>query len=298
MEPKQHYLAVGAFVIAAIVGVLAFVVWLANISERGSYDTYQTFVSESVNGLSVGSAVKYRGVDVGKVTKIDIPEKNPNKVRIVMDIDDETPITVGTVAVIQMQGITGVAYIELRGAVAGGEKIPLVGNNKIPIIPSAPSEFRQIVDTVPDMLQKFTELANKLQGFASDENQEKFANILANLESFSQDVGPDENGTTMIQQLRDTAAQVKQSAATIGDIAEHSRKDTERLLRQSAETVDKIGQLTETTGELTAKGYHDLHQLLLELKKTARELQDLSRNLKENPSRIIFPERRGGVKAP
>ncbi|MDB5478693.1 MAG: transport system substrate-binding protein [Alphaproteobacteria bacterium] len=298
MEPKQNYLRVGVFVVSLVVAILGFVIWMAGSSNDEDLKTYQTFVSESVNGLTVGSAVKYRGVDVGQVTVIEISHRSPSKIHIVMQVLDNTPITKGTVAILQMQGITGIAYIELRGTVAGGEPIQTIGKNRLPIIPSAPSEFRQIVDTIPDMLEKFTEVANKLGKFASKENSERFSNILLNLEKFSTAVGgEDGNGNSLIKELQKAVAEMGPAAAGIKDIANNSREDTQRILKNTALTMDKIGRLTDDTGQLTQKSYNDLHELQIEIKKTTREIQSLSRNIKENPSQIIIPTQQGGVKA-
>lgn len=299
MEPKQNHLMVGVFVIVAALGVLLFALWLADLKNSGEYTIYQTFTSESVNGLAVGSVVKYRGVDVGNVTAIEIPPRNPEKIQIIMRVDSDAPVTIGTISVLQMQGITGISYIELKGATANGNPIALKGNNKIPIIPSAPSEFRQIVDTVPDMLQKFTEVANKMGGFASEENQQRFASILSNLENFSTGVGAEnEEGRSLIQDLQQATVELGNAAGSIERIASESRADTQRILKNSAETIDKIGKLTDNTAQLSQQGYNDLHQLLNELKKTARELQALSRNVREDPSSLLIPRKTDGVKLP
>jgi phospholipid/cholesterol/gamma-HCH transport system substrate-binding protein len=295
MEPKQNYLVVGIFVVTLIAATLGFVVWLANVDDR-RYDIYQTFIAESVNGLSEGAAVKYRGVNVGQVTLIEISRSNPSKIHILMSIDEETPITVGTVAVVQLQGITGISYIELRGTNANGQQIAAVGNNKYPIIPSQRSEFRQIVDSVPAMLEKFTDLANRMGNFASDENQQRFANIMINLEAFSNGVGgKDEEGRSLITELQKATTEMGQAAASIKDIADSSRQDAKQILKSTSETMAKISKLTDDTGTLTQKSYNDLNQLLLEIKKTARDLQGLSRDIKENPSKIIIPAQQGGV---
>lgn len=299
MEPKQNYLMVGVFVFTAMLGIIAFVLWMAGAHKGGQYTTYQTFTSESVNGLSMGAAVRYRGVDVGKVTVIEISKRNPSKIHILMDIEEDTPITVGTVAVIQLQGITGVSYIEIKGSVANGQPIEPIGKNKYPIIPSARSEFRQIVDTVPAMLEKFTELANKLGGFASDENQQRFANILINLDAFSTGVGgKDAEGQSLITELQKAVKEMAETAAGIKEITNASREDTQRILKNTAATMEKLSKLTDDTGQLTQKSYNDLHQLSLEIKKTARDLQGLSRDIKENPSKIVIPAQPGGVTVP
>lgn len=297
MEPKQNYLMVGMVVVMIVAGLLGFTVWLAGLSQDTDYNPYQTFVRESVNGLAVGSAVKYRGVDVGKVSDIRISRKDPARIQILMQIEENTPITVGTVAVLQMQGITGVSYVDLRGAVAGAEPIRAKGENKMPIIPSAPSEFRQIVDTVPDMLQKFTELAEKLGMFASDENQKRLASILTNLDTFSQQVGgPNDDGKTMVQEMQSTLTEIRHTAETINGTVSGSRADTQRILKSTVVALDKITKLTEATTDLSQEGYKDLRDLQVEIKKTARELQALSRELKENPSKVIIPAQAGGVK--
>ena len=296
MEPKQNYLAVGAFVVAVAVFLLAFTVWLADLNKQGDTHPYQTFVKESVNGLAIGSLVKYRGVEVGNVTDIEISRKDPANIHIMMKIKDGTPITIGTVAVLQMQGITGVSYIELRGAVANGDLLQAKDDNEIPVIPSAPSEFRQIVDTVPDMLQKFTELANKMGQFANTENQQRVTSILTNLDNFSQQVGSqNENGKTLAQDMQQTVAEIKQTAATINQTVTGSRSDLQRILKNSSIALDKVTALTDSTKDISQQGYKDLREVQIEIKKTARELQDLSRELKENPSKVIIPPQSGGV---
>jgi len=298
MEPDKNYFLVGVFVVLFTFGILGFTLWLVGDKNNGKYDIYQTFISESVNGLSVGSPVKYRGVEVGKVTIIEIAKRNLSKIRVVMQILNTTPITTETRAILQLQGITGVAYMELKGG-GEGEKIAARNGERIPVIPSAPSEFRQIVDTVPAMLQKFTELANNLNGFASNENKERFTSILVNLQKFSTDVGGENgSGQNLIEELRQSAKALGDAAKSISDIANNSREDTQRILKTTAETMDKIGKLTDSTGQLTQKSYSDLHDLLLEIKKTARDLQSLSRSLKENPSQVVIPVQSDGVKVP
>jgi phospholipid/cholesterol/gamma-HCH transport system substrate-binding protein len=290
MEPKQNYLQVGIFVVVVVALMVGFVIWLAGFDQK-SYTTYHTYVSDSVNGLAVGSAVKYRGVDVGKVNTIKISKSDPSKIHIIMNVDSDTPITQGTVAILQLQGITGISYIELRNATPDRPKIVPNSDNML-VIPSAPSEFRQIVDSVPAMLQKFTELANQLNGFASKENQQRFADILVNLQNFSNGVGAtNEDGKTLVQELHE-------AVASINDIASNSKEDTKKILQSTSATLDKIGKLSDNTGKVTQQSAAELQQMLLEIKKTARDLQSLSVEIKDNPSKIVIPNQPGGVAVP
>ena len=295
METEQNYLAVGIFVVAITLGILGFFAWKAGL-DKEDYTIYQTFFTESVNGLGLGAPVKYRGVDVGKVQTIEIDKTDPANIHIEMQIADGTPITPSTVANLQLQGITGTSFIELRGALAGEDLMKPTNKYDVPVIPSVPSKFQQIVDTVPEVLQKFSQLAEKLGGFASEENSVRFAALLDNLEKFSDGVAG-ENGQGLMNELQQTTTEMGKAASAITDIATSSRADTQRILHSTSETLDKIGKLVDQTGQVSQASANDLRQLLLEMKKSARDIQGLSQTLKDNPSQIIIPTKPGGVEA-
>ena len=54
---------------------------------RKSYDTYETYMTESVSGLNLNAPVRYRGVDVGRVRKIALAPGNVEQVQVTLDIE-------------------------------------------------------------------------------------------------------------------------------------------------------------------------------------------------------------------
>ena len=83
MEDKVNYSLVGAFVLALGAALVAGVLWLAaGVGGRQATDPYQAFIQESVAGLDLQAPVKYLGVDVGKVSGIEIDPQNPQQVRL------------------------------------------------------------------------------------------------------------------------------------------------------------------------------------------------------------------------
>jgi phospholipid/cholesterol/gamma-HCH transport system substrate-binding protein len=114
MNTKVNYVVVGAFVVVLGAAVLAIVLWLGKSDYRGVYDRYYAYMQESVAGLSVNSTVKYRGVDVGRVKDIVLNPENPQEVRLTLDILHATPIKIDTVAVLETQGLTGLATVKSR----------------------------------------------------------------------------------------------------------------------------------------------------------------------------------------
>lgn len=296
MEPERRYFMVGVFVVTIVVAALVFVIWLAGIRSHGDYNLYQSFFTESVNGLGQGAPVKFRGVDVGKVNTIEIDKRDPANIRIVMQINKDTPITVGTTSTLQMQGITGTSYIELKGALAGQALLEPSDKHDIPTIPVTPSPLSQIVNSVPEILSKVLALTNKLNDFVSDDNAAHFSNLMANLDRFSEGVGGENGGMSLITELRETTEQIGKAAKSLNDIATTSKGDAQRILKNTSVTIDKINNLVDTTGQISKQSGQDLQGLLIEMKKTARDIQDLSKNIKENPSQIVIPQQQGGVK--
>lgn len=266
MEPKQNYLLVGIFVLLSIAGLFAFVVWLSGNGEKQSYNFYQTYFTDSVTGLSNGAAVKYRGVDVGNVTKIAIDAKDTIRVRITMRIVEGTPITQDTVAVLKMLGITGLAYVELEG---GSKNSPPLASNggDMPVIASRPSELTQLVNSVPELLERSSHLLEQISRVVSDDNVKNISNTLANIEKFS---------------------------ASFGD----SSGDLQKTLQKTAQAMEQLAILLQHTNQFSNSGYRETNALLLQMKDTVREVHDLARDLKENPAKIITPNKPGGVTIP
>ena len=107
----MNYTLVGAFVLvlgAVLIGVLLWIA--AGGSVRKQVDHYLAIEEESVAGLNLNAPVKYQGVEVGKVTDIQLDPTNPEKVRLTFAIAHGTPIKADTVAVLKTQGLTGIAY--------------------------------------------------------------------------------------------------------------------------------------------------------------------------------------------
>jgi ABC-type transporter Mla subunit MlaD len=169
MSEKANYFRLGIFIIVAAAIFVAIVLALGagNIFKRTI--TIETYFDESVQGLDVGSAVKYRGVQVGRVTRIgftgpryqqDQPVKSRRQyVLVEAELDPaqigaregdseqlKEMITAGLRARLAPVGITGTAYLEID--FVDPKAYPPLAITWTPehvYIPSAPSTYNQIV---------------------------------------------------------------------------------------------------------------------------------------------------------
>ena len=124
MDAKINYAAVGVFVLALCTIFIASILWLAvGAGNKRDYDLYRSIINESVAGLNIDAPVKYLGVNVGKVQKIQLDPANPQEVHLLFAIEKGTPIREDTEAVLKTQGLTGIAYVELSGGTS--DSLPL-----------------------------------------------------------------------------------------------------------------------------------------------------------------------------
>src|SRR4051812_20794276 len=111
MENKAHAMAAGLFVVAVAVLLLVLAGWLSR--DTGVRDTYEISTRESISGLQPQAAVRYRGVDVGKVDAIGFDPKAQGNVLIKLEVDRDAPVTQDTFATLGYQGVTGLAFLQL-----------------------------------------------------------------------------------------------------------------------------------------------------------------------------------------
>src|SRR4051812_12687871 len=98
VEREANYAAVGAFVVLVVVMGSLFVYWYSDSREHRDYTRYEIYFDGSVSGLERGSAVRYLGVDVGRVVDMRVDSRDPSRVQVIVDIDSSAPISHKTIA--------------------------------------------------------------------------------------------------------------------------------------------------------------------------------------------------------
>lgn len=183
METRANYILIGVFTLLAILGTLAFFIWLASVQINRQYATYG-ILFEDVSGLDPSGDVLFNGISVGKVIGLQIYEPDPSKVFTTIEVDATVPVRSNTVAQLQAQGVTGVAYISLSGG-APGAAVLSAPDGELPIIASRRSTVQTLVQDAPDLLEEATRLLEQFRALTGPENQTYVRNILENLDASS-----------------------------------------------------------------------------------------------------------------
>ncbi len=151
---------------------LAMFFLLPKIMESGD-EYYIDFRDQSVHGLYGGSPVKYRGVEIGKVTALKVNPRNLDSVLVYVKIEKGTTIKEDMTAVLTYTGLTGQKYVEISGGTLAAKKLPKLGEIKT---------GRGLGEQASDIVANIENIAANLNTLLSKENQESFSRMLKNIE--------------------------------------------------------------------------------------------------------------------
>lgn len=295
MSRRINYAMLGLFVIALSVALIGGVLWLSSGSIGRVYDEYVVYMQESVSGLAHDSAVKYYGVDVGRVHGIALGPTEENRVRLLLQIDAGTPIREDTIATLEVQGLTGLAYINLLGGHPEASPLKIPDGEDLPVIRSEPSIWGRLDRSLGELVDNLIDASERLQALLSDENQAHISVTLTNLTALSE----------LLASRADSLSKLIDDAA---DTVSATRSASERLpallvqldgtavaIEQMAQDLGAAGiavrRTVETGGRdfqrISAETLPEILTLLRELQITAEHLRRFSEELERDPS-VIF----------
>ncbi|MBN1126191.1 MAG: MCE family protein [Sedimentisphaerales bacterium] len=329
MKTKANYFKIGMFVILAI---LILIIGLIALSARALIQDVvyiETYIDESVLGLSVGSSVIQRGVQIGTVEQITfvsheyfdqlndhdfqtfnryvmvISKVNAKSFRGLGLNDNlktiiQQSIDNGLRLRLSPQGITGIYYLEAD--YVDPERYPplqLKWNPKYYYIPSSPSTLTSFTQSLDIVLQDLTKV-----------NFEQVARSLEQtLQSMRQLLEDAKIGETRAE-LSELMATLKQ-AITDARITELRQQLNELLnsLGQSSqmfqdaigpappgqaktfrETIAQLHSSLRQMERLVAMEESDIDEMVDNLKRASENLREATEKVKRYPSLLLFSE--------
>jgi phospholipid/cholesterol/gamma-HCH transport system substrate-binding protein len=307
MEREANYVAVGAFILLVAAMAVAFVVWYSDASDGIEYKLYEIYFAGSVSGLERGGPVRYLGVDVGRVRRMSIDTKDASRVLVVVEIDEDAPITAATRASLGLQGVTGLLYVNLKEVPDVDKAQPLRHGEKYPVIESVASDFDAFLASVPELMSRANSIMERVSRVFSDENLQGLSDTIRNVRQASATFPQtSKNVAQLVEQMRSTVAEMNDAAQSLRAMTEDARPQVKSaLLRmttvaddlaRAADRIDSFTLKSETQlGHFTEQGLFEIERLVRESRSAALEFRDLSRSLKENPSQILYEPQPSGV---
>jgi len=297
MESKVNFALVGAFVLVLGAALLAALLWLSSEkSVRRSYDTYLVYMTESVSGLNRDAAVRYRGVQIGRVRRIALAPGDPERVQLTLEVNQGTPIKQDTVAVLQTQGLTGIAHVELSGGKRDSPLLRAPGQGeKYPVIPSGPSLLLQLDTQVSAVLENLNRSSERFNALLDEHNRNALRETLASLQVISRtlagrsaaiDSGLADAARTMQNTVRLTAelSQLVERVQRSADAFDRMTGEGTRAGVSAARTMDSVRTDLEA---FSAGTLPEARALVMDLRSITASLKRVSDELERDPGVLL-----------
>jgi phospholipid/cholesterol/gamma-HCH transport system substrate-binding protein len=285
METKANYVAVGAFVLACVIGLVVTILWLAGVQYSQEYAYYQSYFKGAVTGLGKGTITRYNGIEVGRVTNLEFDPTDPQRVIVTMQVQPNLNIRDDSTASIESQGLTGGTYVEISGGTSSAPLLVAQGDQRYPVIRTKQSTFAQLEQTAPEVVAKLNVAASRLNDLLSDNNRRAIAHVLANL---------DETTQVIARRSADIDSAIANANKTMVNLNQASQEIRPTLDHVDL-TVQKYGKVADDADAfINGDGLAQLGDLIGEMRRLVSNLTQFSDQLNRQPTKLLFGDRRKG----
>jgi phospholipid/cholesterol/gamma-HCH transport system substrate-binding protein len=285
LETKANYVAVGAFVLACVVGLVVTILWLAGAQYSQEYSYYQTYFKGPVTGLGKGTVTRYNGIDVGRVTELKFNPNDPQSVIVTMQVQPNLNIREDSQASIESQGLTGGTYVEISGGTAKSPILTAKEGQDYPVIRAKQSTLQQLEQSAPEVVAKLNIAVTRVNDLLNDKNRKAISDVLANL---------DETSSAIAKRSADIDATIKNA-----NVATANLRDASASLKPTLDhvdvTVNKFSKVADDADAfLKGDSLSQLSSLIGEMRRLVTSLTRFSDQLNREPTKLLFGDRRKG----
>jgi len=288
MESRAHALAAGIFTLLLGLATALAMFWFSG--KREATNEYVLVTKGNVSGLNTQAQVRFRGIRAGKVLDIDLDPKDPRNILITISVDADMPVTKGTTAKLNYQGVTGLASVLLEDK--GDNPEPLRGNgDDLPRIALQPGFMDTLGDSAADLMAQMRQVAERTSALLSDQNVKRIGQTLANVEAATSGL------SGSMKDLPQVMASIKQALSdenmkrlskTLANLEKASGEAAPLLANLQGVSRKLDALLAESGGEISQTTLPRLNVLLQELAVNSRQMARLLDQIEESPSMLIF----------
>jgi phospholipid/cholesterol/gamma-HCH transport system substrate-binding protein len=300
MENRSHALMTGFFTIALLICTVLAGIWFNR--DRVERVPYEIATVQSVPGLNPQAAVRYRGLEVGKVDDIVFDKTRAGQILIRLAVDTEAPITSTTYATLGYQGVTGIAFIQLDDEKVGS---PLLASDGAHVarIPLRPSFLDQLEKRGLVILERAEQMTTRFNDLLSPDNQKVMLGAFEKVGRTADawEAIPKKLEST-IARLPELAEKADRSLASFNELSNSATKMTRNFdqLASSLQgpdgtivklnaTVDRVGNSLEAvTSELEMQTLPHLVSMTDEARTSLRAVRRTANTLSDRPQSILF----------
>lgn len=312
MGGRGNYFKIGVFTLAALALFAAGLLVFGLAGSLAPKLDCVTLFGRSVQGLSVGSAVKFRGFTVGQVSALSLSSRENREgeplVRVDFYIDPEaltgreatpgeareyvfTQLGRGLKVYLSFQGVTGVGFLDLdynresspaEAALEADRLRRLSDEHGVTYIPNGPGRIMEIGESASRIVESLSRV--DFSALATELRQA--------VETLQKTVAAMEAGQVSGKMV-ETLEAARGASAAVADLARHldenfGRAGLGQAGRELAETLAQLRAGLKRADQLLGSSQNNLPATLENLRLMSENMRELSELLKRYPSQLFF----------
>ena len=259
MTTRKQKVRLGIFAVSTAVLVVAVLIIFAGMRFWEREDRYLVDIEGTVLGLASGSDVLLNGVRVGSIDDLEISPDDMGRVRATLLVAEGTPIKRDTKAVLVMRGITGLKVIDLRGGT--DEAAALAPGSKIP---SERSEMDRLVERAEKIADRTIQVLD-----TADRALDSAAKVGVELEGL----------------VAENRALVR---GTLGSVNQASKSASRLMDGELRQMIASASSLVNEMSGVVKQNQGQLRAALTDLRRASGNFKEMSRELRQRPSGLLF----------
>lgn len=303
METRAHHVLIGAFAIGVFLLALGFVLWMSKSGSERAFHYYDIVFTEAVTGLTVGGTVQYNGIKVGEVSRLSLAPDDPRKVIARVRLDGSTPVRQDTRAKLALQGVTGLAFIQLSGGTPGSPPLLPTPDRPVPVIRSEESALSKLLASGSDVVTSVNDVLVRMNEVLSTQNVARISATLEHVDQLTGALaGQRQDMSRALSQMAEASGELRKTLATIDAMAASThalvRDDARAVLKSTQAALDSVDKLAGSAGALVEdnraainnfsnQGLRQIGPTVTELRETLRSLKQLSDKLSASDSLLL-----------
>ena len=338
MAVEKSYAGLGIFIVVALVVVLATAALFIQRLRSRAVIAVVTYTNENVSGLDISSPVRYKGVNVGRVTEVRVNPGGLIEIDFELFLDRLNTIGANVARIRQiadMRGVfprlrartvgnpvTGEAYLLLDAPKDPTPPIELGFTPSRPYMPSMPSLIGTVQDRLPALVERAEATLEVLREIIKrvpdslDRTDRFFTNVerivrQSDLPALSADSRRFySTTTTQFEQMRSDSqkffstatAELEQMRSELGAAmgAEGSLVKFSEEARAAIKAADfpAVNQSARDAAENSKLAAEDLRRSLPAIRDSLEQMRELARMIEEQPESVVYGPRQPKAKRP
>lgn len=287
MSVKSNEIKAGLVVVVSLIILGLFLVAIFGVNLGRETKSYYIYL-EYLGGITEGSLVKYRGIDVGQVAEIILPGEEDNRIGLRIEVDKNTPIRVDSRAFLTSISLMSERHVEITAGSPDAELLP-PGS----VIPGKEAfSFAQMAESWAKLSARVEVLLDRINDALNEENRSHLSSVMQQMDALMKQSRDPLNQT--VANLATLSREMTELSTNLNHLATHTGASLDSLLttlhattRVANDLIQETAQTVSNLETLTLSNQARITEIVDNLHVASQNLQEFSRLLKERPWMLV-----------